>query len=184
MRRIAVGDVMTRNFVHVKPSSTLLECAKKVAKERVDSLVVSEKKKLIGILTARDMLWAISKKPNLNLRKIRAIDIATKKVAVIKPSADIGEAIKKMRALSFRRLPVLSKGELIGVITFKDLLAIDPSIYSEVSTFLDIRERERKMQDIKESWPELGLCDNCGAFTELTKVENSLLCIDCRHELH
>ena len=185
MRRIAVGDIMTRNVISIKPSASLYECAKLMAKERLNSLIVSEDKKLLGIITARDILWALTKRSEPNLKKIKAIDIATRKLAVIKPSADINQALTKMRSLNFRRLPVLSKGELIGVVTLKDILAIAPELYSETNSMLDgIREEERKIALSEKPWPLEGLCDNCGAFSELLKVEDQLLCLDCREEMH
>ncbi len=184
MRKISVGDIMTRNFVFVSPDSTLYECAKKMAKERVNSIIILNNKKLIGIITSRDILWAITKKPSIDLKKIKAMKIATRKVAVIKPSADISLALKKMQALNFRRLPVLAKGETIGVVTLKDILRIDPSVYSEINSFVDIREESRKLHETEKEWPQEGLCDNCGAFSELLKVYDKLLCPDCREELY
>jgi len=38
MRMVAVGDVMTRNFISVKPSASLYDCAKELVKGRVNSL--------------------------------------------------------------------------------------------------------------------------------------------------
>lgn len=185
MRRISVGDVMTRNVVTAKQESSLHECAKIMAKERVNSLLIMKEDKLIGILTARDILWALTKNPNLKLKKFKGINIASKKIAVIKPSADISEALQKMRSLNFRRLPVLSKGNLIGVVTLKDILSVEPSLYSEMKSLMDeIKEIERKEEQTSSSWPLEGLCDNCGAFSDLLKVEGQLLCHDCRDELH
>lgn len=175
---------MTRNFVSASPTDSLYKCAKKMARERVDSLLLTEKKHLVGILTSRDVLWAITKKPGLDLKKIRSIDIATRKLAVIKPSADISQAIEKMRASNFRRLPVLSKGELIGVVTVKDILAIEPDLYAEIRSLMDIREEERKKEQAETSWPLEGICENCGSLSELLKVEDNLLCPDCRDEMY
>lgn len=176
---------MTRNFVSAYPADSLSKCSKIMAKERVNSLLITKEKRLLGILTARDILWAITKKPKIDLNSIKAIEIATRKVAVIKPSAEISQAIKKMKALNFRRLPVLSKGEVIGVVTLKDILAIEPSLYTEMQELIEIKESERKREEInKQNWPEAGICDNCGAFSELLRVESRLLCPDCRDELY
>lgn len=185
MRKVSVGDVMTRNLIAVSPSASLHECAKKMAKERIDSILITEGKHLSGILTFRDILWAITKKPGLNLKKVRGIEIATRKLAVIKPSADISQALKKMRTSNFRRLPVLAKGELIGVVTLKDILAIEPELYSEMRYLMDdVREEDRKIEEASAEWPLEGLCDHCGAFADLLKVEKSLLCPDCREEMY
>jgi len=183
MQRIAVGDVMTFNFVSISSDATLLDCARAMVKKDISSLLVVEQKKLLGILTSDDILWAITKKPNVNLNEVKAIDISTRKVAVIKPSADIRQAFEKMKALDFRRLPVLSKGEVIGVITLKDILRIDPSLYAESGELFNLREEERKLKEAKKKWPLEGFCDNCGAFSNLLKVYDKLLCADCREEL-
>jgi CBS domain-containing protein len=184
MRRIAVGDIMTKDIISVTPESNLQDCVKKMAKERVDSLLVTNQKKLIGILTARDILWTLTKKPSTDLKNIKTVDIATKKLAIIKPSADLSQAIKKMQSLNFRRLPVMSKGDVIGVITLKDILRVAPELYEEISNFIDVREEDRKLLDTKEEYPEEGFCDHCGAFSELLKVYDNLLCPDCREELY
>jgi len=185
-RRIAVGDVMTRNFVGVKTSTNLQQCAKEMVKQRVNSLLIIEEKKLKGILTARDLLWTITKKPNLDLRELKAIDIASKKLAVIKPSADIGQALNKMRNHGFRRLPVMSKGKLLGIITLKDLFRVDPNILSQAGELEIIREEAEKLKKLAqpEEWDAEGLCVECNTFAPLLRVENRLLCPDCREELY
>ena len=175
---------MTRSVISASPNSSIHECAKKMAKERLDSLPILKDKKLIGLISARDILWAITKKPSQDLKKLKAIKIATKKVAVIKPSADITLALKKMQGLNFKRLPVLSRGETIGVVTLKDILRIEPTLYSEINSLTDIREENRKLQETEKEWPQEGLCDNCGAFSELLKIYDKILCPDCREELY
>lgn len=183
MRRISVGDIMTRNFVALDPKASLHDCAKKMAREHVDSLLLTQDKKLVGILTSRDILWAITKKPGLDLNKVRGIEIAAKKLAVIKPSADISQAIEKMRASNFRRLPVISEGEILGVITVKDILAVEPELYAEMRSLMEVREEHIKREKIGRPYPIEGLCENCGALSELLRVEGQLLCPDCRDEL-
>ena len=50
MRGLAVGDVMTRNFISVEPEDSILDCAKTLIKNRgINSLLVTHNKKLIGI---------------------------------------------------------------------------------------------------------------------------------------
>ena len=185
-RRIAVGDVMTRNFSCIKPNATLRDCAKLMVKKRVNSLPITEGKRLIGFVTARDILWAITKKPKISLKSVKALGIATKKVAVIKPSADVSQALYKMKKTGFRRLPVLSKGDVVGIITLKDILRIDPNIYHKMADIDNIREETEKLKRLSnpDEWDSEGLCDECGAFAALLKVEGRPLCPDCRDELY
>lgn len=186
LKKVAVGDVMTRNFVAVTPATDLLECARRMVKEDVTSLLVVEDKKLKGILTQTNILWALTKKPDINLRSVKALDIAARKVAVIKPSADLAQAFQKMRRYGFRRLPVLSRGEVIGLLTIKDILKVEPEYYSKVVNLFDVREEAQKMRRARasEELESEGFCDNCGTFSDLLKVENQNLCPDCRDELY
>ncbi len=184
MIKLSVGDIMTRNFVSVSPKDSLHTCAKKMAKERVNSILVTSSNRLVGILTSRDILWAITKKPKLDLKKIKSLSIASRKIAVIKPSADISQALEKMKASNFRRLPVITRGQIIGVVTLKDILAIAPELYAETRVLMDeIREEKTKQEHIHTSYPLEGICENCGALSDLLKVEGQLLCPDCRDEL-
>ncbi|PIN89915.1 hypothetical protein COU60_02370 [Candidatus Pacearchaeota archaeon CG10_big_fil_rev_8_21_14_0_10_34_76] len=186
-RRVAVGDVMTRNFVSVTPNTNLQKCAKEMVSNRVNSLMISENRKLLGILTARDILWTIIKKPSINLAEINVRDIATKKVAVIKPSADISQALHKMKQFGFRRLPVLFRGDLVGLVTLKDILRVDPGLYNQLGELADIREETDKIKRLsimKEDWESEGLCDECGSLSDLMKIEKRMLCSDCRNELY
>jgi len=158
-----------------------------MTRERVDSLLITEnteKKRLVGILTSRDILWAITKKPGLDTKKIKGIEIASRKLAVIKPSADLGQAISKMRASNFKRLPVLTNGDLIGVVTLNDIMAFEPELYAEMRSLIDVREEDQKKEQTGGSWPLEGICENCGALSDLLKVEGNLLCPDCRDELY
>lgn len=184
MVHLAVGDVMTKELIRAKPDDSLLYCAKLMVRERIDSLLIAENRRLKGILTSRDILWAVTKKQGIDLSKMKAIDIATRKVAVIKPSADIIQALEKMRTLNFRRLPVLSRGELVGVITLKDILRIEPTLYGELGELAEIKEESRKLQQARLPWPIEGLCTSCGAFSDLVRIDGKLLCPDCRDELY
>lgn len=185
MRRIAVGDVMTRKVISVETKASLFECAQIMAKEGINSLLIVNGKKLVGILTARDVLKAITKNSEIDLKKKRGIDFASKKIAVIKPSADISQAIEKMRNFDFRRLPVIANGELVGVITLKDILSVEPHLYAETKHLMDeIREFDFKAKQSGIGLPLEGLCDNCGALSELLRVEGKLICPDCRDEMY
>ncbi|MDO8564222.1 MAG: CBS domain-containing protein [Nanoarchaeota archaeon] len=179
---IAVGEVMTRSLISVEPNENLMNCSKKIVKNRVNTLLVTNEDKLLGIITSTDILKVVISKHH-NLSKLKAIQIATRKVAVIKPSATIHEALAKMRELNFRRLPVISQGALVGVITLKDILKVDPSVYTELGELAEIKEEEIKLSKLKDIGPVEGFCEYCGAFSELVKIGNQALCPDCRAEI-
>ncbi len=178
---IKVGDIMTRNFISVKPSTPILECAKKMVKKRVGSLILKESDKLKGIITEGDIIWAMTKKSKKELSMIKAEDIAPKKLVTIRPSADLYQALQLMKRTKYRWLPVTVKGNVIGFLTLKDILRIEPSLFESASEIMQIREESEKLKRVKagETFKE-GICEECGNFDIIYKVDNRMLCESCR----
>lgn len=177
---IKVGDLMTRNFIHVTPKTNLKDCAKIMVKKRVGSLLIAEGEELKGILTEKDIIWAIVKKSYNNLEKIKASDLMRKKVTTIKPSADITDAMKKFKKKKIRRLPVVERKKLIGFITTNDILRIDPGLFQAIAETIKIREEKNKLKRHGTSTEKRsGRCEECGTFDLLYKDENQWLCDGC-----
>jgi len=60
------------------------------------------------------------------------------------PDEDIFEAIRIMRDYDFRHLPVKHDGKIVGLITLKDILKIEPDLYEIMVEKIQLREEERK----------------------------------------
>jgi CBS domain-containing protein len=181
MKSILVADVMTREPVTISPETNLLECAKKMVAKKIGSLIIVNKKKLVGFLSQKDILWALIKKSFKDLEKIKAIDISPKKIAIISPNATIKEAIAKMNKFKFERLPVVHENELVGVITAKDILNFHPEVYPEIDEFAKIREDSEKLKRVnKNEKSKDGVCEECGKEGILFRVNGMLLCESCR----
>jgi len=178
---VKVGDLMTRNFIYVSPDTNLKKCATTMVKKRVGSLIVKEKDKLRGILTEKDILWAVVKKSRKELDKIFAKDLMKRKVVTIKPSVDIVGALKKMKKTKVRRLPVVESGKVIGMLTLNDVLKIDPGLFELIAETVKIKEETSKLnkrEKVKIPKKE-GVCEECGEFDLLYKVDDQWLCEEC-----
>jgi len=185
MDNILVADIMTREPIVIKPSLNLLECAKTMVRKRVGSLPIINKKKLVGFISQKDILWALIKKSKKDLSTIKAIDISQKKIATVKPSATIEEAIKKMKKLKFERFPVINEGELVGMITIKDILNFNPEFYPELEEFALIREESEKLKRVKKAKDRSlirdGICEECGNQDVLQKIDGLFICESCKN---
>ena len=184
MRNIIVADIMTRTPITITADTNLLDAAKKMVKKRTRSLLIVHKKKLVGYLSGTDVLWAMIKKSRADLSKIRALDISPKKIATIKPFAPISEIIKKMNKVKFDRLPVIDKGELVGIVTVKDILNFHPELYPELEEFAQIRGEAEKLKRLKKAKDRKsmhdGICEECGNQDLLKKVNGMMICESCR----
>lgn len=176
---IKVGDIMTRNFIFVSPQTDLRECAKTMVKKRVGSLVIQENNVLKGILTEKDIVWVVVKKTKKDLQDILVKDIMKRKVITIKPSADITEALDRLKKKKIRRLPVVENGKLIGLLTEKDILKIDPGLFQMIAQTIKIREETEKIHRKVQSFRKQGICEECGEFEILLKDGNQMICEEC-----
>ncbi|NPE26689.1 CBS domain-containing protein [Methanococcoides sp. SA1] len=177
---LKVGDLMTRNFTHILPETSLKECAKIMIKKKVGSLIIKEDHKLKGILTEKDIVWAVAKKSSQKLEEIKAKDLMTKKVTTIKPGADIAHALKKFKKKKVRRLPVVERKKLIGLITVSDILRIDPGLFHSMAETLKIKEERAKIQRHNiTAKRKSGICEDCGELEILYEDESQWLCSEC-----
>ena len=178
---VKAGDIMTRNFISVPPDTSILDCARKMVKKRVGSLILEENSRLKGILTEGDIIWAMTKKSKKELGAIKASEIAPKKIVTIKPSADLYQALQTMKKTKYRWLPVTVNKNVIGFLTLKDILRIEPSLFEFASEIMQIREESEKLRRRRtgESFRE-GPCEECGNFSLLYRVDNHMICEDCR----
>lgn len=178
---VSVGEIMTRNFISVTPETSILECAKILMKKRVGSLILKEKDQLKGIVTERDIIWAITKKSKKELKDILAKDIAPRKLVTIKPSADLYDALLKMKRSKYKWLPVTVKGQVIGFLTLNDILRIEPGLFETASEIFYIREESAKLKRRRNGWKlKEGICEECGNFDILNRVDNRIICPSCR----
>jgi predicted transcriptional regulator len=178
---------MTREPVTVKPDENLLNCAKKMVRKKVGSLLLVDKRKLIGFVAQKDILWALIKKSKEDLSKIKARDISPKKITTIKPTATVKEAIKKMKKFKFEKLPVVNGEELVGIITMRDILSFNPEVYPELEELSQIREETEKLKRIKKakdrSFTHEGICEECGQTDVLYRVHGMLICESCKSSI-
>ncbi|MCK9568122.1 CBS domain-containing protein [Candidatus Pacearchaeota archaeon] len=184
MKKVLVADVMTRDPVTISPDANLLDCAKKMVKKKVGSLIIVENKKLLGFISQSDILWALTKKASGNLKNVKAIEISPKKVVVIKPEITLNDTIEKMKKTKFERLPVVQDNKLVGIITAKDILNFNPEFYPEIEEFSKIKQESEKLRRIKEAEKRReGICEECGNQGILFKANGMLVCESCKDSI-
>ena len=182
-----MAEIMTKKPVTIDPEKNLLECAKTMIRKHVGALVLVKDKKIVGFISQKDILWALVKKSRKDLKDIKAKDISPRKVAMVRPTAEIKEVIKKMKLKKFDRLPVVDKGkELVGIVTVKDVLSFNPEFYPELEEFAKIREEQEKLNRIKKKEIAVtkdGICEECGERESLYRFNGMLICGSCKNSM-
>ena len=138
---IKVIDAMTKKPISVTQDDTIRNCTQLMLNKHVGSLLVKEGEKLLGFLTERDLVRMISMGVDPNTTRVK--QIMTKKIVAISPEKDIYDAIVLMNRENVRRLPVILNNKIIGLITVRDILTIQPTLFELIMDKVSIIESHR-----------------------------------------
>lgn len=139
----SVLDAMTRKPIQVSRSTTVLACAQLMEQENIGNVLVVSNGVIEGIVVEEDIVRrvvAVGKSP----KTTRVKDIMTTSVVTVQPTQDIYDALVLMRDHTIRTLPVVNEGALLGILTVKDILKIEPDLFDIIADKWQIREPERK----------------------------------------
>ncbi len=180
---LLVKDVMSSPVITIFEDESADKAAKLMAEHNVGCVIVATKdKKPIGIITERDMVVRIVAE-DLQPSKIKVKNIMSSPLRTVKPDETLSEAARKMSRLNVRRLGVVYKGKLAGIISSKDILAVTPELIEIIQEKARI-ENESQTDNILSRPLMAGYCDNCGQWSDnLKEVEGNFLCEDCRVDL-
>lgn len=118
---LKAADVM-KDPIYASKDTSVYEAAKILDEsDRGEIIVLDEEKRVIGIITERDIVRRGVAK-DLDLKSTKVGEIMTKKVVVVLADADLGMVAKVMNSKGIRRVPVVNRfGKLLGVIDSRDL---------------------------------------------------------------
>jgi len=172
---VLVKEAMKPNPVTIRPKASVREAAELMKKKGIGNCIVVDEKP-IGIITESDILKKVVAE-NKKASKVLVEEIMVTPIIVIDPYVDIEEAMKTMSKCNIRRLPVVEDGNLIGIITIKDILRLSPmllEIAREWHGIVGVDETHFKKQIFS------GKCEDCGTLsTNLKNMDGRLLCEDC-----
>jgi len=173
---IIVGDVMKRGVITATPSMTVKEAAVIMGRVGIGGMTVVSEGKVVGIFTEGDIISDILAKGK-EYKSVRIKQIMKHPVRTIPPDTDIEKAAIIMRDLQIERLPVVQRGKLVGIITERDLVSIEPAL-------LELMQIKGAIEAVPLSDKGVcisGPCENCDIYSEnLRSVDSKYLCIDCR----
>jgi CBS domain-containing protein len=175
---LKVIDAMTKEPISVSPEDSVKNCAELMKKNHVGSVVVLKNEKLLGIISEQDFVYKVIAKDK-DVYKTKAKDIMTTDPVTITPDIDIFNALVKMRDSNVRRLPVIDGEKLVGFLTSKDVLKIEPQLFELIVDKIELREEKNK--PIHRIGDNEGLCSLCGEYTDFLYEEDGVMvCENCR----
>src|SRR3989344_7011684 len=171
---IAVSDAMTTKPVTIGTDETVLAAVKLMQKKHVGSLLVVKNDALKGIFTERDLVRVVAK--GVNLKELKISEVMITHLHTAKPSDDLAEAIHHMQKNKVRRLPIVYKNKVVGMLTQQDIIRVQPALWEILMGRGAIKVKKEKKKYME------GECDICENFAELHEHNGQYLCAECLEE--
>jgi CBS domain-containing protein len=180
--KMLVKDVMSSPVVTMNEDDSSDKAAVNMDQNDLGCIVVTNPAgKPIGIITERDLVIRVLAK-NIKPDTVKAKEIMTTPIVTIEPDASISEAARRMTRLDIRRLAVFYKGNLVGIISSKDILGVMPELIEimQEKSRIECAETNEELYEV----PLSGYCERCNIYSEsLTELEGQNVCEECRLEL-
>jgi CBS domain-containing protein len=131
-----IGEIIQGHpLFHAKSSDTVRNVARMMSDKNVGAVAILESGRLVGIFSERDLMKRVVA-DGLNPEKTAVGNVMTKELVVGHPKDDINDALQKMHSIGCRHLPVVDSGNLIGMLSLRDLLEIDDDTQRKRASFL------------------------------------------------
>ncbi len=117
-------DIMKTEVITVSPSVPITEAAHLMREENIGALIVVDgERKPVGIITDRDIVVsAVANRKNPG--EISVEEVMTKKLIVVQEDTSIFDILRILGKNSIRRVPVIRKGKLVGIVSVDDLTVV------------------------------------------------------------
>jgi CBS domain-containing protein len=118
---ISVSSFMTRDVETEREDQNVLTACRIMHENNIGSVIILKKDdKPIGIITERDVVRLLgSLNPSLLQTPLR--DIMSKPLITISKNSSIRDAIQTMQQKNIRRIVIVDKEKMVGIITDKDI---------------------------------------------------------------
>ena len=127
-----LSDIMNRKLITVDKNASLRRARRILDQHRIRQLLVMDGKRLVGIVTDRDLRQAApsSKSPltigerDEFMDELKVVEVMSRKLITASPDTTVREAAKVMVSEKIGCLPVVSGNQLVGIVTETDLLEV------------------------------------------------------------
>ncbi len=187
LKEYKVKEVMTKDVIYINGKDSVGKAIAIMRKERISHLPVVEKGKVLGILTARDIILRViaprdrQRYGDFAGEKVIPIntpvsDIVEPVKPVVTPNDDLSSVVDLMKDQNFTACLVMDGGEIVGIITRKDLLEILSEKYVKEDFYVMISsnfplEREYVMYYAEKIWRKFSKFLNWGRMFVYVKRE-------------
>jgi len=135
----SIETIMSTNLITVPPSATLAEARTLMYESRIHHLPVTDDGALVGLVTLTNVLAATDSflrddRSRIHANEIMISDVMVKDVATVDINASLRQAALFLEKHKFGCLPVMSDGNLVGIITDTDFVAVAINLLEQIES--------------------------------------------------
>lgn len=178
-KELVIRDVMNYDVKKLPSTATVQEAAKIMRINEIGSIIIvdpEDQQKPIGIITERDMnnrVVAENKLPS----KVLCETIMSSPVSSISPNIPLTTAMHQMATQHIKRLAVMEKQQIIGVVSQSDILEIAPYLIELSQQLINVYKENYKAEYTT------GYCQLCENWNDLLEeVDGIYICPECKGE--
>jgi len=118
-----LSEIMTTTVETCLPTETAKQIARRLAEKKVGSMLVTDgSRKPLGIITERDLVSKVLAPENADSRTLTAQEIMSSHPYAMSPATYMYEALAYMTGHRIKHLPVVDRGEVVGIVTLRDIM--------------------------------------------------------------
>jgi signal-transduction protein with cAMP-binding, CBS, and nucleotidyltransferase domain len=170
--KVPVREIMRTNPKTIDYHATVEKAAQKMcSKDPSGSCIVLKENIAVGIVTEQDINCKVVAR-DLRPSEVHVNEIMTSPLITITTDKTVEEAAHLMIRNRVRRLPIVNdKGIVIGIVSVRDIVAVNTEINELMSELIVINKAFEFSS---------GMCSRCGKMSdELVSADGSLICPDC-----
>lgn len=123
-----VKKVMHKAAAWVSPDTPIAHIAELMREQDIGAVPVGQNDQLIGMVTDRDIICRGLAEKNFDARYATARDVMTPGIHCCREDDDLAKAVRHMKQLKLRRLPVINnRKRMVGMLSLGDLAHFAPS---------------------------------------------------------
>ncbi len=179
----SISNIMHRHVITTDIAASASVCAQQISREHVGCLIVVKGEKPVGIITERSFVDLVEKGA-LDLKKTKAADFMSSPLITISPQASFSAAMEIFNKKVIKRIPVVKKGKIVGLLTLKDMVE-----YSNLA-LANLNEKVQKLKKESSTDALTGVLNKAALLETLRKEysrikryggRSSILFIDIDH---
>ncbi|MDH4111055.1 MAG: CBS domain-containing protein [Actinomycetota bacterium] len=144
-----VADVMHTDVKTAETEDTFADVAKTMRTNGISSVVVLEGKKLVGIVTERDIVNLVAAGGDPHTVKV-AHGMTRRDLETIGPKMDLTDAAEHMVERNIRHLPVVDRAKVVGIVSIRDLTRWAAEELASGAEMPDIARSHKALQAASE----------------------------------